>query len=229
VLDAATGDLLRAQAFTDINWADGVDMTSGRPRVLPAARYQLGQDFNGLPGAQGARSWHPHAYSPQTGLFYIPVQDAYFPWMEDPNYAPSDTGFNLGILFNAPSIYYPAHPTAPRGFVGYIKAWDPVAGREVWRGESNQGPTGGALATAGGLVFHGGGSAQEFRAYDASTGQKLWSMQARTGIFAGPISFELESRQYIAVSVGSGSDNPDAPNLSRLLVFVLDGTAQLPP
>jgi quinohemoprotein ethanol dehydrogenase len=229
VLDAATGQLLRAQAFTDINWADGVDMTTGRPRVFSAARYQLNQDFNGLPGAQGARSWHPHAYSPQTGLFYIPVQDAYFPWMEDPNYVPSDTGFNLGILFNAPSIYYPAHPSAPRGFVGYLKAWDPVAGREVWRGETNQGPTGGALATAGGLVFHGGGSGQEFRAYDAGTGQKLWSMQARTGIFAGPISFEHEGRQFIAVSVGSGSDNVSAPNLSRLLVLALDGTAQLPP
>jgi quinohemoprotein ethanol dehydrogenase len=229
VLDAATGQLLRAQAFTDINWADGVDMTTGRPRVFPAARYQLGQDFNGLPGAQGARSWHPHAYSPETGLFYIPVQDAYFPWMEDPNYVPSDTGFNLGIFFNAPAIYYPAHPTAPRGFVGYLKAWDPVAGREVWRGESNQGPTGGALATSGGLVFHGGGGAQEFRAYDASTGQKLWSTQARTGIFAGAISFELEGRQFIAVSVGSGSDNVSAPNLSRLLVFALYGTAQLPP
>ena len=71
-------------------------------------------------------------------------------------------------------------------------------------------------------MFQGGGSAQEFRAYDASTGQKLWSMQVQTGVFAGPISFEIDGRRYIAVSVGSGSGDANAPNHSRLLV-------QLPP
>jgi quinohemoprotein ethanol dehydrogenase len=229
VLDAATGELLRAQAFTDVNWADGVDMITGRPRVRPEALYAAGQDFNGLPGAQGARSWHPHAYSPQTGLLYIPTQHAYFPWVEDPNYVPTDTGFNLGIFLNAAATYYQNHPGAPSGFVGYLTAWNPVTGTEVWRGETNQGPTGGALATAGGLVFHGGGSAQEFRAHDASTGVKLWSTQTRTGVFAGAISYEFDSRQYIAVSVGSDPPPGGAPNRSRLLVFGLNGTAQLPP
>jgi glucose dehydrogenase len=113
--------------------------------------------------------------------------------------------------------------------MSFLQAWDPVAGTEVWRGEANPGPTGGALATAGGLVFHGGGSSQEFRAYDASTGAKLWSMQARTGVYAGPISYEVDGRQYVAVTVGSGASNASAPNLSRLLVFALNGTAQLPP
>jgi glucose dehydrogenase len=79
-------------------------------------------------------------------------------------------------------------------------------------------------------VFQGGGSAQEFRAYDAATGEKLWSMQAQTGVFAGPISYELDGRQFIAVSVGSGQPpGGTAPNLSRLLVFTLNGTATLPP
>jgi quinohemoprotein ethanol dehydrogenase len=230
VLDGATGELLRAQAFAEINWADGVDMTTGRPRVRQEARYQAGQDFNGLPGSQGARGWHPHAYSPQTGLLYIPTQHAYFPWVEDPNYVPSDTGFNLGIDFNARNTYYAAHPNEPSEFVGFLQAWDPITGQQVWRGESNMGPTGGALATAGGLVFQGGGSAQEFRAYDARTGEKLWSMQAQTGVFAGPISYELDGRQFVAVSVGSGAAGvPDAPNRSRLLVFALNGAAVLPP
>jgi quinohemoprotein ethanol dehydrogenase len=230
VLDATTGALLRAQAYTEINWADGVDMTTGRPRVRPEANYFVGQVFNGLPGAQGARGWHPHAFSPQTGLLYIPTQHAYYPWVEDPNYAPSDTGFNLGVFFGAQNTWYNDNPNAPREFVGFLQAWDPVAGKQVWRSESNQGPTGGALATAGGLVFQGGGSAQEFRAYDASTGVKLWSTQARTGVFAGPISYELDGRQYIAVSVGAGvpAGSTDPTNRSRLLVFTLNGTAQLP-
>ncbi|HEY7670754.1 MAG TPA: PQQ-dependent dehydrogenase, methanol/ethanol family [Gammaproteobacteria bacterium] len=229
MLDGATGELLRAQAFTQMNWADGVDMTTRRPRERPEARYGAGQDFNGIPGPQGARGWHPSAFSPQTGLLYIPTQEAYFVWAHDPNYAPSDTGYNLGIDLAAGNAYYQTHPTAPRGFVSFLQAWDPVAGTRVWRGESNSGPTGGALATAGGLVFHGGGSAEEFRAYDAGTGAKLWSMQARTGVFAGPISYEVDGRQYIAVTVGSGASSATAPNLSRLLVFALNGTTQLPP
>jgi PQQ-dependent dehydrogenase (methanol/ethanol family) len=228
VLDGATGELLRAQAFTQINWADGVDMTTKRPRVRPEARYAAGQDFNGIPGPQGARGWHPSAFSPQTGLVYIPTQEAYFAWVHDPNYVQSDTGYNLGIDLSG-GTYYQTHPNAPRGFVSSLRAWDPVTGAQVWQGESNAGPTGGALATAGGLVFHGGGNSQEFRAHDAATGAELWSTQARTGVFAGPISYEVDGRQYVAVTVGSGAQSPSAPNLSRLLVFALNGNMQLPP
>jgi PQQ-dependent dehydrogenase (methanol/ethanol family) len=228
VLEGATGELLRAQAYTQVNWADGVDMTTGRPRVRPEARYDAGQDFNGIPGAQGARGWHPSTFSPQTGLLYIPTQEAYFAWVHDPTYTASDTGFNLGIDLSG-GTYYQTHPNAPRGVTSFLQAWDPITGTQVWRSESNSGPTGGALATAGGLVFHGGGSSQELRAYDAATGAELWSTQARTGVFAGPISYEVDGRQYIAVTVGSGSSNTSAPNLSRLLVFTLNGAAQLPP
>jgi PQQ-dependent dehydrogenase (methanol/ethanol family) len=228
VLDGATGELLRAQAFTQLNWADGVDMTTGRPRVRPESRYGAGQDFNGIPGPQGARGWHPSAFSPQTGLLYIPTQEAYFAWVHDPAYVPSDTRYNLGIDLSGGN-YYQTHPDAPRGFVSFLQAWDPITGRQVWRGPSNAGPTGGALATAGGLVFHGGGSSQVLRAYDAATGAELWSTQGRTGIFAGPISYEVDGRQYIAVVVGSGASSPTAANLSRVLVFALRGNTQLPP
>ena len=228
VLDGATGELLRAQAFTQQNWTDGVDMTTRRPRVRPEARYGAGQDFNGIPGPQGARGWHPSAFSPQTGLLYIPTQEAYFAWVHDPSYLPSDTGYNLGIDLSGGN-YYQTHPAAPRGFVSSLQAWDPTTGARVWSGESNVGPTGGALATAGGLVFQGGGSSQELRAYDGASGAKLWSTQTRTGVFAGPISYEIDGRQYIAVVVGSGASTPSAPNLSRVLVFALNGTAQLPP
>ena len=230
VLDAATGELLRADAFTEVNWADGVDMKTGRPRERKEARYTAAKPFNGLPGAQGAHAWHSNAFSPQTGLIYIPTQHAYFPWVEDTKYAPSSVGYNLGVDFDAQFTYYRDKPNVPHDFVGFLQAWDPVTGKQVWKGEPNQGPTGGALATAGGLVFHGGGSAQEFRAYDARTGEKLWSMQAQTGVMAGAISYELDGQQYIAVSVGGDQTGGYyAPNYSRLLVFALNGKAQLPP
>ena len=230
MLDAASGELLRAEPFTEVNWADGVDMKTGRPRVRPEARYSQGKPFNGLPGAQGGHGWHSNAYSPETGLMYIPTQHAYFPWVVDPNYKPSAVGYNLGIDFGAPFTFYRKNPTAKSDFVGYITAWDPIAGKEVWRSDINQGPTGGALATAGGLVFQGGGSAQEFRAFDARTGEKLWSMPTQTGALAGAITYELDGHQYIAASVGGSTlGGYYAPNYSRLLVFALNGKTELPP
>jgi quinohemoprotein ethanol dehydrogenase len=230
VLDAASGKLLRAAPFTEVNWADGVDMKTGRPRVRPEARYPVGKPFNLAPGVQGAHGWHSNAYSPETGLIYIPTQLAYFPMVADPKYTPSIVGYNLGIDFGAQFTFYRDHPNVKRDFVGYLQAWDPVTGKQVWKGEINQGPTGGALATAGGLVFQGGGSGQEFRAYDARTGEKLWSTQVQTAALAGPITFELDGQQYVATSVGGNQmGGYYAPNYSRMLVFALNGKAQLPP
>jgi len=231
VLDAATGELLSGDAFADVNWADGIDRETGRPRVRPEARYDVtGKPFNAMPGPQGAHSWHPMAYSPDTNYVYIPVQAAWFPFVHDPNYEPRTVGANLGIDFAAQATFYRDNPNERSGFTSYLIAWDPVARREVWRGDSAEGRPGGALATAGGLVFNGGGAAQEFRAYDAATGAKLWSMDTQTGVAAGPISFELNGRQYVAVSVGGEQTGGYyAPNYSRLLVFALDGTQALPP
>lgn len=230
MLDAASGELLRAQPFTEVNWADGVDMKTGRPIEVKQARYSEGKPFNGLPGAQGAHGWHSNAFSPETGLMYIPTQHAYFPWVEDPSYKPSDVGYNLGIDFTAQFTYYRQNPQAKQGFVGFLQAWDPINGTTVWKGEENQGPTGGAVATAGGLVFQGGGSSQEFRAYDARTGEKVWSTKVQTGVVAAPITFELEGQQYVAISVGGNQlGGYYAPNYSRMLVFGLGGKVELPP
>jgi alcohol dehydrogenase (cytochrome c)/quinohemoprotein ethanol dehydrogenase len=204
-------------------------MKTGRPIEVKEARYSEGKPFNGLPGAQGAHGWHSNAFNPETGLLYIPTQHAYFPWVEDPNYKPSDVGYNLGIDFGAQFTFYRENPQAKSGFVGFLQAWDPVAGKTVWKGEVNQGPTGGAVATAGGLVFQGGGASQEFRAYDAKTGEKLWSMNVQTGVVAAPITFEVDGQQYVAVSVGGNQTGGYyAPNYSRMLVFGLGGKIELP-
>ncbi|MGH8217128.1 MAG: PQQ-dependent dehydrogenase, methanol/ethanol family [Steroidobacteraceae bacterium] len=230
-VDAATGKLLGARPFTDVNWADGVDPESGRPRERPAARYPAGRPFDLAPGVQGAHGWEANAYSPQTGLMYVPTQRAYFPMIDDPKYVPSPMGYNLGIVFGTQFDYYRDHPQAKNGFVAYLQALDPVTGRVLWKGEpTHQGGTGGALATAGGLVFQSGGDSQEVRAYEARTGRKLWHFETQTGVNAPPITFEQAGRQYLAVSVGGNQrEGYYAPNDSRLLVFALDGNAKLPP
>jgi len=230
VLDAASGELLKADAFTEVNWNTGVDMTTGRPIEVPEARYDRDNIFNLAPGVQGGHGWHANAWNPETGLVYIAAQRAYFVMRSAETFTPNPQGTNLAIDMGASLVYYRDNPNAEREFVGYVSAWDPVAGKEVWRSEENNGPTGSILSTAGGLVFSGGGNnTNEFRAYDTRSGEKLWSFDTQTGMVAAPITYELDGKQYVAASVGiNQAGNYYAPNHSRLLVFSLDGNASLP-
>jgi PQQ-dependent dehydrogenase (methanol/ethanol family) len=230
VLNVADGKLLSADAFTEVNWATGVDMKTGRPNVVAAARYRK-EPWNLAPGVQGGHSWHPNAYSPDTGLIYIPTWEAYFPMENDPAYKPATGGFNLGIKFGG--INQSAtnlKPTSKTGITGRLKAWDPVARKVVWETEGfeNSRPSGGATATAGGLVFQGNGAGQELRAYDAKTGKQLWSFKTQTNIYAAPITYELDGQQYVAASVGGAVQSYFAPGNARMLVFAIGGKAVLP-
>jgi alcohol dehydrogenase (cytochrome c)/quinohemoprotein ethanol dehydrogenase len=107
--------------------------------------------------------------------------------------------------------------------------WDPVARAPRWRYVDPQNAgNGGTLATGGNLVFAGGGQG-EFIAYRADTGERVWSFTAQTSIAAGPISYEIDGEQYIAVAAGRGLQPYYQPNYSRVLAFKLGGTAKLPP
>jgi quinohemoprotein ethanol dehydrogenase len=104
-----------------------------------------------------------------------------------------------------------------------------VTQKEAWRVPFGSGRGGGTLSTAGGLVFQGNSTERAFVAYDARGGRQLWSMPAQASIVAGPISYQLDGEQYIAVAAGgAGAADYYAPNGSRLLVFRLDGKATLP-
>jgi quinohemoprotein ethanol dehydrogenase len=231
VLNAADGKLLAADAFTEVNWAKGVDLKTGRPNVVPAARYAK-KPWNLAPGVQGGHSWHPNAYSPDTGLVYIPAWEAYFPMINDPAFKPAAGGFNLGIQFGGPNQSATnLQPTNKTGITGRLKAWDPVARKVVWETEGfvNNRPSGGVLATAGGLVFQGNGAGQELRALDAKTGKQLWAFKTQTAIFAPPITYELDGQQYVAASVGGTAQGGYfAPGYARMLVFAVGGKAVLP-
>lgn len=243
VLDRATGELISADNYVPQNWTSGIDMATGRPIVNPQARYdRTGQPFIGTPGAGGGHSWHPMAFHPGEGLVYIPAIEAAFPyfpeaaWKPDPN-----RGMNTGLDLSAGAM--PADPAAREAAIaatkGALIAWDPVTQQERWR-VPHAGPwNGGLLATGGGLVFQGTGQGQ-FAAYSAAEGRQLWSFAAGTGIIAPPVTYTVNGEQYVAVLAGyggvwplspsgllSGQERP-LPNLGRLLVFKLGGTATLP-
>ena len=233
VLEAATGKLLSADAFTEVNWATGIDMKSGRPIVVPAARY-VKQPWDLAPGVQGGHSWHPNAYSPQTGLVYIPAWEAYFTMagLAPGNRQRFGGGFTLGITMAPRIAPGTLKPYDREGVRGRLEAWDPVARKIVWQTAPYAGglPTSGVLATAGNLVFMGDGSGKVLSAYDARTGSKLWSFDAHTAVFAAPITYELDGVQYLAASVGGAAQGGYfAPTHARMLVFALGGKAVLPP
>jgi len=228
VLDAATGELISARPIVPVNWSTGIDMKTGRPIMNPAARYDVtGRGFIAIPHFGGAHSWHPMSYSPQTGLVYIPTMEVSFPFVvahEDDN----PMGQKLSISF-AGIAQMLRDPKAQRVDKGYLLAWDPVKQQEAWRVPHESGRSGGSLATAGGLVFAGNSKNEEFAAYRADTGERLWGHAAQTGVLAGPSTFEVDGEQYVAVVAGwRQTGSYWAPNHSRLLVYKLGGTARLP-
>ncbi len=241
VLDRTNGQLLSANAFVPVNWSTGIDLKTGRPQVNPEARYdQSGKLFVAQPGGLGAHNWQPMSYSPQTGLVYIPEQQAPFPYLKDKDFKEEPVGLNMGVDLATTSL--PQDPNIKAAIIGSLKgaliAWDPVAGREVWRAD-HPGPwNGGSLATAGDLVFQGTANG-EFLAYQASNGQPLWSFAAQTGIIAAPMAYSVNGKQYVTILAGWGGVFPlvggelafksgRLPNRSRILTFALDGTASLP-
>ncbi|MCG8441042.1 MAG: PQQ-dependent dehydrogenase, methanol/ethanol family, partial [Caulobacterales bacterium] len=241
VLDAQSGELISAQAYGPVNWAEGIDPATGRPIEVPEARWSdTGVAYLATPGPEGGHDWHPMSFSPRTGLVYIPVRETLHPFAPERDFTANPIGFNTGADFHLASL--PQEPEAKAAalasITGALLAWDPVARREVWRAERPTPINGGVLATAGDLVFQGGGHGT-FDAYRADDGEPLWSSQVQTGVIAAPASYEARGAQHVAVLVGGGGGAALAggeatkavglPNRSRLLVYKLGGRASLPP
>jgi quinohemoprotein ethanol dehydrogenase len=241
VIDRETGQFISGRNFVPVNWAKGLDPTTGRPIENPEARYgKTGKPFFGMPGAGGAHSWHPMAYDPKQGLVFIPAQIAAFPYFPDPAFKPATQGFNSGVDMAAGAM--PAdeavRAAAKAATKGALIAWDPVAQRERWRVDFPGAGNGGVLATAGNLVFQGTAGGR-LVAYRADNGKAVWSFPAQTGVIAPPVTYRIDGQQYVAVLAGWGGiwglapgilaqDSGPVRNVSRLLVFKLGGGARLP-
>ncbi len=237
VIDAATGKLISAKNVTELAWATHVDLATGRPVETPQARFNVtGKPFQSTHNPNGVHTWHSMSYSPKTGLVYLPIHGTPFIFGQPKDFKPNAMATNVGADFAGNAALDPKWVLD--NTYGRLIAWDPVNQKEVWRVERAGQANGGALATAGGLVFQGTGSGQ-FTALDATSGKELWTSPTRTGVIAAPMSYAIDGEQYVAIMVGTGSSwaliGGDTnmkgfvlPNVSRLLVYKLGGNLQLP-
>ena len=234
VIDRATGQLVSAEPFADVNWASHIDLATGRPVEVPGARYESGK-ASIFPSPWGAHSWHAMSFNPQTGLVYLPtmhIQADYTDERYDETWR--------SVAFEGGTAVDYTQGENPRNYLGSLQAWDPIKQRAVWSVPQRYAWASGTVTTAGNLVFQGDPRGM-LTAYDARSGAQLWQIDAGLGISAPPITYELDGVQYLSVLVGYGGGYagrilPGAEDLGwaygahtrRLLTFSLKGSAELP-
>jgi alcohol dehydrogenase (cytochrome c) len=198
VIDRVHGEVLSAQAFVPMNWSTGVDLTTGRPRVNPekATRQDvLVKDI--CPSLEGGKNQQPAAFSPRTGLFYVPTN-------------------NLCMDYQGRAVaYFPGTPYigadapergGPGGYKGEFIAWDAISGKKVWGVREPFPIWGGALVTAGDVVFYGTLDGW-FRVIDAGNGHELWKFKVGSGVVGNPIAYRgPDGKEYVAIYSGIGGD-----------------------
>ena len=208
VNDRTNGKLLNAFPFVkQTSWAKGIDLSTGRPIYnmdnypgdpAKGADGKKGTVVFAAPSFLGGKNQMQMAYSPQTGLFYVPSNEWGMDiWNEPVSYKKGAAYLGAGFTIKALHDDY----------IGAMRAVDPATGKIVWENKNYAPLWGGVLTTAGGLVFYG--TPEGFlKGVDAKSGKELWSFNVGTGIVAPPITWEQNGEQYVAVVAGWGGAVP---------------------
>ena len=204
-LDRANGELLVAQKYDPkVNWTTGVDMnknspTYGRPKVVDEySTEHNGEDKNSkniCPAALGSKDEQPAAYSPETGLFYVPTNHVCM------DYEPFKVSYTAGQPYVGATLSM--YPPQGETHMGNFIAWDAKAGKIVWSNKEQFSVWSGALATAGGVVFYGTLEGY-LKAVDAKTGKELYKFKTPSGIIGNVMTYEHGGKQYVAILSGVG-------------------------
>ena len=205
-MDRDSGELLVAEKYDPVvNWTTGVDMdknspTYGRPAVV--AKYsteQNGEDVNSTgicPAALGTKDQQPAAFSPKTGLFYVPTNHVCM------DYEPFRVSYTAGQPYVGATLsMYPAPDS--HGGMGNFIAWDATKGKIVWSLPEQFSVWSGALATAGDVVFYGTLEGY-LKAVDAKTGKELYRFKTASGVIGNVMTYQHKGKQHIAVLSGVG-------------------------
>ena len=207
VLDATNGKLENAFPFVKkITWAKGIDLKTGRPIENPESRPgdpaagdgKKGKTVFSAPSFLGGKNQMPMAYSPNTGLFYVPANEWGMDIWNEPIGYKKGAAF-LGAGFTIKTVF--------DDYIGAMRAIDPKTGKIVWEVKNNAPLWGGVLTTAGDLVFWGTPEGY-LKAADAKTGKIVWEFQTGSGVVAPPVTWEDKGEQYVAVVSGWGGAVP---------------------
>jgi alcohol dehydrogenase (cytochrome c) len=200
-IDRTTGEVLVANKFATVTWADHVDLTTGAPIVNPGMDPHEGVITKNIcPSPLGGKEYTPAAYSPKTNLFYVPGINFC------QNFEPLRAMFISGTPFLGANAELFPGPNDSMGqfFMGELIAWDAVTGARRWSLKETLPLYSGVLATAGNVVFYGTLD-RWFKAVDATTGQVLFQKQLECGVAGNPISYTApDGKQRIAVYTGTG-------------------------
>nr|WP_249159296.1 PQQ-dependent dehydrogenase, methanol/ethanol family [Bradyrhizobium jicamae] len=224
VANRETGKMISAEKYVYSNWAKKWDITTMRAEEDPDKRPGPGHPAKDIcPNLIGGKNWQPMSFNPGTGLVYIPTNNVCMDW------SVSDVNYKRGVFYLGAEF-----PTkeGPGGFLGELVAWDPIANKKVWGIKEDLPFNGGTLTTAGNLVFSGNLHG-DFRAIDAKNGKVVWSKNLGSGIGAGPVTYSVGGKQYVAIVVGRTAALPAflgdigkkmvaaAPEGGSLFVFAL--------
>ena len=196
VLDRGTGQVLSASPFAFINTTRGVDLKTGLLQYVDEKKPRFGSVTRNIcPAAPGAKDWQPSAFSPRTGMVYIPHN----------NLCEDEEDVTASYIAGTPYVGANVKMFAgPGGHGGEFTAWDPVNGKAVWKIKERFPVWSGALVTAGDVVFFGTMEGY-FKAVNAKTGEELWSFKTGSGIVGQPMTYKgPDGKQYVAILSGVG-------------------------
>jgi len=235
ILDRDGLKFLHAFPFANNNVFTSIDPKTGRPTVDESKRPGAQQGAEFCPSIGGGKDWPPEAWSPQTKLLYIPANNnvcAYLPKGEVPE--ADSKGFYVG--YDIDSVFGSVRTGAGASdHLGELQAWDLNTGKRVWQHNFKTILWSPLLVTGGDILFAGGTPDRLFRAFNARTGDQLWSFPLPSGAIGVPTSFAVDGEQYVAVTTGwdldarglqNGIDkiqgtNTAVPKAGTLLVFKL--------
>ena len=205
-LDRETGELLVAEKYDPfVNWATHIEMDPespeyGRPQVVEEYSTEAGgEDVNttGIcPAALGTKDQQPSAYSPETGLFYIPTNHVCM------DYEPYRVSYTAGQPYVGATLSMYPTPDSHGGMGNFI-AWDAAKGEIVWSIPEKFSVWSGALATAGDVAFYGTLEGH-LKAVSLETGEELYRFRTGSGVIGNVMTYEHDGDQYIGVLSGVG-------------------------
>jgi quinohemoprotein ethanol dehydrogenase len=227
VIDRDTGKLISAGEIAKQNWAERIDVESGRPVERTNIRHENGRTLI-YPSGVGAHSWMRMAFSPKTGLVYVPTMQHGFTFYK---------GKAEGDDLHVGGLGIGDAPPQPGDGKGTLVAYDPVTQKIRWKAPNATMFNGGTAVTRGNLVFQGTADGW-FRAYDAGTGKEFWKHYVGMGIIAAPSVWSAGGKQYVSVLAGYGGSVAAVGGPAivgwkyaqprRLVTYTLGGKAVIP-